>query len=200
YRNVGEDPRTVIYRPFAQEYAPTMSLVARASGDPKSLFSQVSREVRALDPNIPTRDLKTLSEHVTFSFWPSRMIATLVGAFGLLGLALAAVGIYGVMSYSVARRTREIGVRMALGARGADVLKLVVRQGMVLTLIGASTGLLLALTVTRLLRSALFGLSATDPITFTVVSLMLIVVALLACYLPARRATKVDPMIALRCE
>src|SRR5262245_5377865 len=200
YRNVGEEPRPVIYRPFAQEYAPTMSLVARASGDPKSLFSLLSREVRALDPNIPTRNLKTLSEHVSFSFWPSRMIATLVGACGLLGLALASVGIYGVMSYSVARRTREIGVRMALGARGRDVLKLVVKQGMVLTLIGVSTGLLPALAVTRLLRSALFGLSATDPITFAVVPLLLIVVALAACYLPARRATKVDPMVALRRE
>ncbi len=200
YRNVGEESRPVIYRPFAQEYSPTMSLIARASGDPKALFSQVRREVQALDPNIPTRDLKTLSDHVTFSFWPSRMIATLMGVFGLLGLALASVGIYGVMSYSVARRTREIGVRMSLGAQRADVLKLILKQGMVLTLIGASIGLLLALAVTRLLRSALFGLSATDPITFAIVSLILIGVALVACYLPARRATKVDPMIALRCE
>lgn len=200
YRNAGEAPRPVLYRPFAQEYSPVMSLVARVSGDPGALFNQVRREVQTLDPNIPTRDLKTLSEHVNFSFWPSRMIATLVGAFGLLGLALASVGIYGVMSYSVARRAREIGVRMALGAQGRDVLTLIVRQGMVLTLIGASIGLLLALAVTRLLRGALFGLSPADPFTFVVVSLLLIVIALLACYLPARRATKVDPMITLRVE
>ena len=129
-----------------------------------------------------------------------RQGATVLGVFGLLGLTLAAIGIYGVMSYSVSRRTREIGLRMALGAETRDVIKLILKQGMGLTLIGTIIGLMLAVAVTRLLTSLLYGVTATDPATFAGVVLFVIGVAVLACYLPARRATKVDPMMALRCE
>jgi putative ABC transport system permease protein len=164
------------------------------------LISAVRREVAALDENLPAQDLQPLTETVSLASWSARTGAAVLGVFSLLGLVLAAIGIYGVISYSVSRRTREIGLRMALGAETRDVIKLIVKQGMGLTLIGALIGLMLAVTVTRLLASLLYGVTATDPATFAGVVLFVIGVAMLACYLPARRATKVDPMKALRCE
>ncbi len=200
FNRIDREPEPTIYRPFAQNYSPRASLIARTDGDPRGLISAVRREVAALDENLPPQNLQPLSETVSLASWSARTGATVLGVFGLLGLTLAAIGIYGVMSYSVSRRTREIGLRMALGAKTRDVIKLIVTQGMGLTLIGAVIGLMLAAAVTRLLTSLLYGVTATDPTTFAGVVLFVIVVAVIACYLPARRAIKVDPMKALRCE
>lgn len=200
FNRIDREPEPTIYRPFAQNYSALASVIVRADGDPRGLISAVRREVAALDENLPAKDLQPLSETVSLASWSARTGAAVLGVFGLLGLLLAAIGIYGVMSYSVSRRTREIGLRMALGAEASDVIKLIVKQGMGLTLIGAVIGLMLAVAVTRLLASLLYGVTATDPVTFAAVVLFVIGVAVLACYLPARRATKVDPMTALRCE
>jgi putative ABC transport system permease protein len=199
-RSIGEEPKPVTYRPLAQQYSQWLTLVVHTAGNPKALLPAVRREVQALDENLPAQEIKTLDEIVAFSFWPMRTSAGLVGTFGLLGLLLASVGLYGVMSYAVAARTREIGVRMALGAERGDVLRLIVGQGLALALVGAGAGLLLAYAVTRVLQQFLFSIGATDPLTFTGVALLLTMVALLACWIPARRATKVDPLTALRHE
>jgi predicted permease len=200
FNRIDREPEPTIYRPFAQNYSALASLIVRTDGDPRALISAVRREVATLDENLPPQDLQPLSETVSLASWSARTGAVVLGVFGLLGLVLAAIGIYGVMSYSVSRRTREIGLRMALGAEARDVIKLIVRQGLGLTLIGAVIGLMLAVGVTRLLTSLLYGVTATDPATFAGVVLFVIGVAVIACYLPARRATKVDPMRALRCE
>ena len=200
FNRLDREPEPTIYRPFTQNYSALASLIVRTDGDPRSLISAVQREVAALDENLPPQNLQPLSETVSLASWSARTGAAVLGVFGLLGLVLAAIGIYGVMSYSVSRRTREIGLRMALGAETRDVIKLIVKQGMGLTLIGAIIGVMLAVAVTRLLASLLYGVTATDPATFAGVVLFVISVAVLACYLPARRATKVDPMMALRNE
>jgi len=200
FNRLDKEPEPTIYRPFAQNYSARASLIVRTDGDPRGLISAVRREVAALDENLPPQNLQPLSETVSLASWSARTGAAVLGLFGLLGLALAAIGIYGVMSYSVSRRTREIGLRMALGAETRDVIKLIVKQGMGLTLIGAVIGVMLAVAATRLLTSLLYGVTATDPTTFAGVVLFVIGVAVIACYLPARRATKVDPMRALRCE
>jgi macrolide transport system ATP-binding/permease protein len=195
----GPAPPT-LYRPFAQNYSPRASLVVRTSGDPRALIPAVRREVVALDEHLPPHELQPLTENIALALWSARTGAAILSIFGMLGLALAAIGMYGVMSYAVARRTREIGVRMALGAQRRDVLRLVVGHGLALTLAGAGLGLAVAVAVTRLLANQLYRVSATDPVTFAGVTLGLICVALVACYLPARRATKVDPLKALRHE
>jgi putative ABC transport system permease protein len=197
-RSIGEVPGPVTYRPLAQQHSSFLTLVVHTAGNPKDLLPAVRREVGALDENLPAQEIKTLEEIVAFSFWPMRMGAGLVGAFGALGLTLAGIGLYGVMSYAVAGRTREIGVRMALGAVRRDVLRLIVGQGMTLAIIGVGAGLALSFAATRVLRRFLFGIGATDPPTFIGVALSLTLIALLACWLPARRATKVDPLVALR--
>jgi predicted permease len=189
-----------LYRPFAQSYSARASLIVRTGGDPRGLMPVVRREVASLDQNLPPHELQPLTENVGLALWSVRTGAAVLSIFGVLGVVLAAIGMYGVMSYAVARRTREIGVRMALGAQAGNVLKLIVGQGMALALIGAGIGLAAAWAVTRLLANQLYGVSATDPVTFAGMSLFLIGVALVACYLPARRATRVDPLAALRHE
>ena len=156
--------------------------------------------MQQLDPTLPIYDAKTLTEHMNIPLFPAKIAAGALGSFGVLALVLAAVGIYGVMSYVVAGRTREIGLRMALGAQSRSVGLLILRQGMMLALIGSVIGLALAFGGTRLLQSVLYGVSAVDPMTFATVTFLLGLVALLACWLPAYRAARVDPMIALRNE
>jgi predicted permease len=200
YWSVGEAPQPFVYYPMPRNYGGTASLVARTTGDPQSLLGAIRREAQRLDANLPVYDAKTMSEHMRLSLFPLRTGAWVAGGFALLALALAGLGIYGVMSYAVSQRTRELGIRMALGAQRRDVLRLVIRQGMTLALVGLALGLAGALTLTRLMTSVLVGVSATDAVTFISVTLLLTMVVLIACYVPARRATKVDPMIALRCE
>jgi ABC-type antimicrobial peptide transport system permease subunit len=177
-----------------------VSLVVHTGAEPQSMINTIRREVERLDANLPLFDVKTMSEHLRFSLFPLRAGAWAAGGFALLALLLAGLGVYGVMAYAVSQRTREIGLRMALGARGGDVMRLVVRQGMRLALIGLLIGLAGALVLTRLMSSVLYGVSATDVVTFAGVTLLLGLVVLIACYLPARRAAKVDPIIAIRCE
>jgi predicted permease len=200
YRNLREQPLPFIYIPLGQEYQPGMTLMVRTAGDPTALVGPLRNEMRALNKDVPVFSVQTMAERIGGQLAADRMIAVLLSVFGGSALLLAAIGIYGVMGYSVAQRTREIGIRIALGAEREDILKLIVGQGMVLVAIGAALGLALAIAATRLLKSLLFGISATDPLTYTVVLVVLIAVALLACYLPARRATKVDPLVALRYE
>jgi predicted permease len=200
YRSLGERQHPYIYQPVLQSYEPKMTLVVRTSGDPRSLAGAVRAQIHALDANIPVTDVKTLEEQFDLSLLPARVAAWTLGGFGLLALALAAVGIYGVVSYSVAQRTREIGVRVALGAQARDVLRLVLGEGLVVVCLGIAIGLLLALVATRVVAGFLYGVGATDPVTFVGVPLVLGAVALAASFVPAHRATKVDPMVALRYE
>jgi len=163
-------------------------------------YSAIRREVALMDKNMPLQEPMPVSDYMKMSLLPQRIMTGVAGVFGLTGLVLEGLGIFGMVSYSVAQRTHEIGIRMALGAQGADVLKLILRQGLRVTLIGAVIGLAVAFATTRFLESLLFGVSATDAATFAAVSLLLMGVAVLASYIPARRATKVDPLVALRYE
>jgi putative ABC transport system permease protein len=202
-------PANEIYLPFQQGggfFAGTagqftsMSVVVRTAVDPRSLAAAAQETVRSLDRNLPVSNVVGMEQVIDDALWQQRFNLQLIGLFAGLALTLAAIGLYGVMSYSVAQRTREVGLRMALGAQRRDVMKMVVRQGMKLAALGVTVGLFASVALTRLMNQLLFGVSATDFTTFTVITGSLTLVALLACLIPARRATKVDPMVALRYE
>ena len=194
------EPHPKVYLPFSQASEPYMTVLVRTAGNPKLWTSAVRSQVASVDKNQPPHEVMTLDDLRAQSQTPRRVSMLLVGAFAALGLILASVGIYGVVSYSVSQRTHEIGIRMALGAERGDVLKIVVGQRLRSVLIGTGIGVAASIGLTRLLQTMLFGVKPTDPVTFITVSLVLLVVAWLACYIPARRATKVDPMVALRYE
>ena len=191
-----------LYSPYTQinPWKRWMAIAARTQANPESMAQTVKQQIWKIDSQLPVTDVRTMNEVSAESFAARRFNMLLLGIFAGLALVLAAVGIYGVMSYAVTQRTQEIGIRMALGARATDVLKLIIRNGMALTLLGVVIGVAGALALTRLLTTLLFGVTPTDKPTFIAVSAVLILVALLACYLPARRATKVDPLVALRYE
>jgi predicted permease len=200
YERLGEDPTAFIYHAQAQLWRTGMSILVRTTSDPELLAPQLRAEVSAIDPDLPVSSVRTMNSHLGIALLPARLIGAVLGIFGLLGLILASVGIYGVMSYSVAQRTREIGIRMAVGAARSDVIRLVMRQGMAVVLIGTLIGLTGALGLAQLIRSQLYGENALDPLTFAAVPVVLMCVAMVAIFVPARRASVVDPVLALRGE
>jgi len=200
YFSLGEDPTPFVYVNLRPENGSYLTLVVRTASEPQSVIGALRSQFQQLDANLPVYSVKTMTEHMALPLFPARVAAMLLGSFGVLALILAAIGIFGVMSYAVSQRTREIGIRMALGANTGGILKLVVGHGLKLIVLGMGIGLASAFAGTRLMSSLLYGVSATDSVTFVVIALLLTGVALLACYLPARRATKVDPMVALRYE
>jgi predicted permease len=201
YETVGEDPQPFVYRPLQQSYTGELTLhIRRESGDAGSVLAAVRREVGTLDKDVPMLNVMTLNEQIGYSLLPLRVAASIAGSLGMVGMLLAALGVFGVVNYSVLQRTREIGIRMSLGAQRSDVLRLIVTQGLWLAIIGIAVGVAMAAALTRTLSSLLYGVSALEPVTFIGVALLMMTVALLASYIPARRATKVDPLVALRYE
>jgi predicted permease len=180
-----------------KDLAQGVNFVIRTTGNPLALSAAVRDEMSRIDPSAPVMGLRSMEQLVGRAVAPQRFNMSLLGLFAALGLVLAAVGIYGVMAYGVSQRTREIGLRVALGAQESDVMKMVVKQGMMMAMLGIAIGLIAAFALTRMMEKLLLGVSATDPLTFVVITLLLTIVALLACYIPARRAARVDPMVAL---
>jgi putative ABC transport system permease protein len=193
-----EETHPDIYRPYAQAPSSLIAFAVRTSGDPLSQVAAVKDAIYAVDKDQPVFKVITMEKLAAESITLRRVSMLLVGGLSTLALILAAIGAYGVMSYTISQQQREIGLRLALGAQASDVLKLIIGQGMKPALVGMIIGLIASFALTRLIKNLLFGISATDPITFAAVTLLLTVVALLACFVPARRATKVDPMLALR--
>lgn len=200
YGSLEEEPRPFLYRPLEQSWVGFVALIVETAGDPGAATASLRGIMRGLDPNLRVYEVRTLEQYAEDSLWKVRWQASLLGAFGLLALGLAAVGLYGVVAYTVAQRTREIGVRMAMGAQQADVLWMVLGRGLRLTVVGIAIGLLLSAASTRMLRSLLYGMSPLDPVAFAAAALGWTAVAMLASYLPARRAMRVDPVAALRWE
>jgi len=200
HAGLAAEPGPQIYSSYYEDPVLTMSLVVRSRANPTSIALLVRNEIQKADSDIPVFGVKTMEQLASESIAPNRITMLLLGFFAAVALVLAAAGIYGIMAYSVTQRTFEVGVRMALGARPRDIITMILKQGMILTLIGLGIGFVAALAATRVLSSVLFEISATDLLTFAIAPLVLMVVALLACLVPARRATKVDPVIALRYE
>jgi len=198
YQTLGEAPQPAVYLPFRQNYADGLVLYVRTAGDPSYAIGTVQREVRAMDAQVPLENAASVDEVIDQSLWMVKIAAGLLAVFGALALALASVGLYGLVAYSVTQRRRELGVRMALGAGRGDVLRLVLRDGMSLVLTGLAAGIGLSLVVSRALASLLFGVSGSDPVSFAGASLLLAAVAFVGSYLPARRASRFDPLMALR--
>jgi putative ABC transport system permease protein len=198
--NIGEEPQPLAYLPLTQDFSPAVTMQVRTSGRPEAVISSVRSQVQSLDTNLAVTNVNTIEGLINQGLYAPRLGAALLSVFGALALLLAVVGVYGVLSYSVNQQTREIGIRMAMGAQTGRVLKLVVGQGMRLALAGLALGLVVALAAMRVLSTLLFGVSAHDPVIFIGVSVVLMAAAILACYIPARRAMKVDPMVALRYE
>jgi len=199
YQAIGERPQALIYGSLMQYYFPTAVLYVRTEGDPEAVSAAVRREVQSLDRNLLLQS-ESVSGIIRESLWAQRLSAGLLGVFGALALVLAAIGIYGVVSYSVNRRVREIGVRMALGATPAEVQRLILREGIRLVAMGVAAGLVIALSGSRAVESMLFATSPRDAATFVLVPSILTLVAVLACWFPALRATRIDPAVALRDE
>jgi ABC-type antimicrobial peptide transport system permease subunit len=204
-RTLGEETRPVLYRSLKQTVAgdPAFmgyTLVVHTAGNPAMFSDAVRRQIHDLDPTMAVFNEETMEQHIRTAFFLPRLAATLFGTFGFIGLVLASVGLYGVMSYSVSRRVREIGIRMALGAKPGSVERLVLRQGMVLTLIAVALGWPAAWMLAKMASSFLYGIQPHDALTFALVPPFLAAIALAACYIPARRAASIDPMKALRTE
>jgi len=200
YEGLQTEAEPEIYIPYAQNRWGAISVVARTRVQPEGIFAATQRAIWQVEKDTVLSRVMTMNDHLSDVTARPRFILLMLSVFALVALLLTGVGVYGVLAYTVAQNTREFGIRMALGAETGDVLKLVLGQGMFLVLLGVAAGLAGALALTRLLKTLLFGVSATDPLTFAMIALLLIAVSLLACYIPARRATKVDPMIALKCE
>ncbi|HWC00839.1 MAG TPA: FtsX-like permease family protein, partial [Bryobacteraceae bacterium] len=200
YQELSEPPRAMVYLSLRQSYAPAVTLYARASGDPARCLGDLRRQVQSLDPDLLLVDVMTVPQALDRSLWAPQLGAALLSIFGALALLLASVGLYGVISYSVSQRVQEIGIRMALGARPADVLRQVMGEGMSMVGWGIGAGLLAAFAGARVMTRLLFGISPADVTTYLVVVALLGIVAAAACYIPARRATRIDPVLALRAE
>lgn len=200
YLTLGEDPKSFFFYPLKQRQSLEMTLVVRAQGEPGALLERIREEVRAMDAGLPVYDSKPMEEHLRIALVPARVGASLLGSFAILALGLAAVGLYGMLAFAVAQQRFEIGLRRALGARGRDILAGVLRQGMRLALFGVGIGLVLSVGLGRLTASLLYGIEPVDPLVFGLAALVLVGTALLASYVPARRATQVDPIVALRSE
>jgi putative ABC transport system permease protein len=193
-------PRPMLYRPLMQASSLSMAIAVRTTGDPRRLTEAVARAVREADPDQPTHSVRTMEEVQAAATASRRFSIQLLGGFACLALLLAAIGIYGVMAYLVSQRTREIGIRMALGARPGSVVRLVVSYALRLAVAGVALGIVAAGLLTRLISGMLFDVSPTDPWTFATITLMLLATALVATFTPARRAARVDPMVALRAD
>jgi putative ABC transport system permease protein len=206
FQSLQKEPFPWFAFPLQQSYEQGMTMLVHSTGDPASMVPVVRRAIRSVDPNIPVADVGTLNDTFKPVLYLYRVFGMVIGACGGLAVLLASLGIYGTVAYGVGQRTREIGIRVALGANKQDILRLVIKQGMIRVVLGVSLGLLLALALMQILASQifgvdlLFGVSASDPLTYGAVAVLLMLVTLLACYLPARRATKVDPLVALRYE
>jgi len=200
YRRLVYAPEPVFFQPLCQRYRGLVMIHVRVNGDPQSYAAAVEKTVHDLNADLPVFGVTTLKASMQFASIFERLAGTFAGAFGILALALAAVGIYGVIGYTTRQRTHEIAIRMALGAQRTEVLRSVLGQGLLLTLAGLAVGIALSLALTRYLKSVLFGVAPNDFGTYAAVTFMLCLVSLIACYIPARRAMKVDPMVALRYE